>query len=152
MSKTHAYGRSGFGFGNGQRNLDWECSGPSLSPPLCWKRTSFLMAFTDCGLKAKCTILCSPFSFYHSPFPPPAPTLFSPLFHTSPIARQNPLLDALSGCRLFRYSTHRNTHSHCNIAHPRGRGTGPKCLMLWFQGDSVTAAEGRNRCASLRLN
>lgn len=64
------------------------------------------------------------FSFYH-PFFPPASTLFSPSFLYISNCPQNPIPDVLSCCRIFYTETHTATHSHCNIAHPRGRGTGP---------------------------
>lgn len=36
-------------------------------------------------------------------------------------------------------------------AAPLGVGTALKCLMLWFKRDSVTAAQGRNRCGHSQI-
>lgn len=161
MLKIHTYGWSGVGFpryttstagwteefGLGVR---W-----SLSVSLPLLKTHLASdGFRRLRFKGQVRYPLPSFSFYHPTPPFLLLRSFFPLFRTSPTAPQNPHLEVLSRCRLFRYSrhTHTATHSHSDIAHPRGRGTGLKCLMLWFQGDSVTAAKGRNRCASLRFN
>lgn len=136
---------AGVGFRDGRRNVDWERGG-------LWKHTLLLMAFTDCGLKAKCSILCPPL---HSIIPSSSSlscALFPPFSVPLQLPHKTHILRSFLTAGFSIQYTHAATHSHSDIAHPRGTGTGPKCLMLWFQGDSVTAAEGRNRCASLRFN
>lgn len=131
---------------DGWRNLDWDRGGPSLSLSVCWKHTLFLMAFADGGLKAKCTIAFS----LSSPFLLLLRSL-SPLSVPLQLPRKTHILRSFLVAGFSIQYTHRATHSHSDIAHSRGRGTGPKCLMLWFQGDSVTAAKGRNRCSSSQI-
>lgn len=77
----------------------------------------------------------------------PVSIFLSPLSWTFPGVQQLSFFH----CRLLYAQNTLSRTPSGTVAHVEG-GQGPTCLMLRLKRDWVTAAKGRNRCASLRLN
>lgn len=132
------------------------CPGTEVVPlPPSAKYTLPLMAFTDLRFKGQ----------VHDPLPSSFflsfPNLlllvhfFSPFAVPLQLPHKTHILGSflITGFSIQYVLAVPHTHACTTTQHTPGEeGRGSKCLMLWFQGDSVTAAKGRNRCASLRFN
>lgn len=124
VSKTHTYG-AGVDLDLGMDRGMWLQSAASVLSVLpLLEKTPCSNGFHRLQFKGQVHCFLPSFTFYLSLLPP-ASTLSSPSFLHISNCPQNLILAVLPCCRIFRIETHTATHSHNNIAHPRGRGTGP---------------------------